>query len=113
MIGNKYSGKFILHWYSGSKRDLLDAVDYGFFFSINSALINSENGKSIVKNIPKERVLTETDGPFIKIFGKPAKPSDVSDIIQTLATVWGIGSSATSQQIIDNFRSLLEAPNKH
>ncbi|MBZ0301230.1 MAG: TatD family hydrolase, partial [Anaerolineae bacterium] len=33
MIGDNFPGRIILHWYSGSIRDLTSGLSYGFFFS--------------------------------------------------------------------------------
>ena len=49
----------IFHWYSGSLNVLKDIVNAGYYFSINSAMTQSDNGKKIIENIPKELILTE------------------------------------------------------
>src|SRR5688572_27935197 len=77
MIGNSYPGKIVLHWYSGSTSLLEKAISYGFYFSINTSMISSVKGREIIKQIPRDRLLTESDGPFVKASGRPARPSDV------------------------------------
>jgi len=64
IIGNCFPGKVILHWYSGSLKELERALSYGFYFSINYKMTKSANGKKIIEQIPTERILLETDGPF-------------------------------------------------
>ncbi len=66
MIGPHFPGKIILHWYSGSLRELDRAVSHGFFFSVNHTMTQSENGKKIINRLPPDRILLETDGPFCK-----------------------------------------------
>ena len=68
----------VLHWYSGSTSELDRAVSKGHYFSINPAMINSKSGKKIIDRIPPERILTETDGPFIELNDKEVLPRDVS-----------------------------------
>lgn len=55
----------ILHWFSGTQTQLQRAVRFGCYFSINSAMIKSENGRKIIQGIPIDRMLLESDAPFI------------------------------------------------
>lgn len=55
----------ILHWYSGTLKQLDRAIELGCFFSVNEYMLNSENGRSIVQKIPIDRLLLESDAPFI------------------------------------------------
>ncbi len=64
IIGNNYRFKPILHWFTGSNDELLEAVDAGFYFSINGAMMTSKRFIALLPLIPKERLLLETDSPF-------------------------------------------------
>ena len=64
IIGNNYRFKPILHWFTGSNDELLEAVDAGFYFSINGAMMTSKRFLALLPLIPKERLLLETDSPF-------------------------------------------------
>ncbi len=57
--------KCILHWYSGTLKQLDRAIELGCFFSVNEYMLNSANGRSIVQKIPIDRLLLESDAPFI------------------------------------------------
>jgi len=107
VIGKDYPGRIILHWYSGSIRELKRALSYGFHFSVNSAMIKSKKGRILTSKIPKDRLLTETDGPFIRISGEPAEPWHVSQIIESLSEIWSIGFDEARGQVLRNFRDLL------
>ena len=61
------AGIHVLHWFSGTKKQLQRAIDMGCWFSVGPAMILSMKGKDLVQLIPKERVLMESDGPFVKI----------------------------------------------
>lgn len=64
IIGNNYRFKPILHWFTGSNKELRDAVKAGFYFSVNGAMMTSKKFLSLLPSIPKERLLLETDSPF-------------------------------------------------
>jgi TatD DNase family protein len=59
------SCKCILHWYSGDVKQFERAVKMGCFFSVNLKMLESANGKKIVKKISSDRILVESDAPFI------------------------------------------------
>ena len=63
---NGFKGKVILHWFSGRLQDLEEAVDRGYFFSINPHMLKSRAGENIVSRIPVHKLLLESDAPFIK-----------------------------------------------
>jgi TatD DNase family protein len=101
------SSPVVLHWYSGPLEVIDDALTAGHFFSINPAMISSEKGQRIISRLPRERVLTETDGPFVKIAGKPVTPRDVAIVEQFLADRWSTKIADVQATVWDNFRTLL------
>ena len=88
-IGNNFPGSIVLHWYSGGVRDLEKGIEYGFYFSVNYAMLKSTRGRDLIKRIPFKRILTETDGPFVKVGSAPATSLHVPEILQSLANLWG------------------------
>jgi TatD DNase family protein len=56
--------------------------------------------------MPRDRVLTETDGPFARIGDGPAYPWDAAAAIPMLAAVWEISADDVAVQIHSNLKSL-------
>lgn len=54
----------IFHWYSGSASLIPAILERGYYFSVNEAMCSSSNGMAIIKKIPHELILTETDAPY-------------------------------------------------
>jgi len=68
ILGEYYcasKNKCILHWYTGSNAQLKRAIEMGCFFSINQRMLNTDKGKSIIHQIPSDRILLESDMPFV------------------------------------------------
>lgn len=107
MIGAGYPGTVILHWFSGPKSALDRSVEQGCYFSVNPTMLDAVAGRRILAAIPPERVLTETDGPFVTVHGHPARPSDIAQIIPQLARLWAIDAVTAARRIEDNFRQAL------
>lgn len=78
----------ILHWYSGPLQHIETAVDGGLFFSVNPAMLRSKSGQRIVAGLPRDRVVTETDGPYAKLAGRPCEPKDIASVVVGLARAW-------------------------
>lgn len=55
----------ILHWYTGTTKQLERAIDMGCYFSINESMIKSTSGQVTIQKIPVNRLLIESDAPFI------------------------------------------------
>lgn len=107
IIGSDFPGRVILHWYSGSLRELNQAVKSGFFFSVNSAMCKSNAGRKIIENIPLDRLLTESDGPFVKDQLIPCSPMSISQIVDALSELKGITSEQMKRQVYLNMHKLL------
>jgi TatD DNase family protein len=48
-------------------------------------MLKSEQRRNLVVSLPRERLLTETDGPFTITAGRPSSPTDVIFSLKTLA----------------------------
>ena len=55
---------YILHWFTGTMGELKRAVEMGCYFSINPRMFKTKSGIEIIKKIPIECVLLESDAPF-------------------------------------------------
>lgn len=97
----------VFHWFSGTIAVLRRALARGHFFSINPAMAGSPNGKKIIAALPPERVLTETDGPFVQVGGRPAVPSDVGLVEEYLAAVWKVQGPEARARVRENFLGLV------
>jgi len=99
----------ILHWYTGPLGLIEEALAAGLYFSINPAMLRSEKGRKVVATVPRNRALTESDGPFAKSHGHRAGPADMRALVSDLATVWGTGPQDARDQVYDNLADLYAA----
>ena len=101
------SGKPILHWFSGNYQELKRAIDIGCWFSVGPAMLRSKKGKKITSRIPRDKILTESDGPFGKLNKKPLTPMDMPKAIEILAQLWGEPIMVVNERLLNSFRNLL------
>ncbi len=82
--------RVILHWWTGQAGETQRAIKLGCYFSVNSAA-----HPHILAELPRDRVLTETDFPLTATIDPPvARPGGVDAILATLAQLWGCDANA-------------------
>jgi TatD DNase family protein len=100
-------GKVVLHWFTGSLADLRRGLDMGCFFSVNEAMLRSPRGCRLLAEIPDDRILTETDGPFVERDGESIGPGDVRQVLEAVATLRGLDPKKVQAQVVKNLTLLL------
>lgn len=100
------AGVPVLHWFSGSRRDLQRAIEQGCWFSVGPAMLNGERGRQLASLMPRDRILTESDGPFAQTEGRPLLPWDVARAQTVLADIWGSSEEEVGDQLISNLNRL-------
>lgn len=103
------AGKFILHWFSARPATIARAADMGCWFSIGSGMMLSKSGRDAVDAMPIDRVLPETDGPFVTSDGVPLVPGSGGSVYHDFAQLKSISSSEAERLMTANFRRLISA----
>ncbi len=97
----------VLHWFTGTKAEAARAAKGGMYFSINREMLRNERHRAMVASLPLDRLLTETDGPFVKIDGRIVRPSDVVMTIDELAQLRSLPASELAEIVVGNLKRLL------
>jgi len=103
------SSTLVLHWFSGTKAEARRASNLGCYFSINRAMLEGKR-RDLVQGLPTDRILTETDGPFTRDGERPARPSDVSETVSSLASLVKLSVQTVAEQLSSNLRTLIASP---
>jgi TatD DNase family protein len=107
-------GTVILHWFSGSKSEARRAAALGCWFSVNAQMLRNERMVEIIRSeMPSDRIITETDGPFTKTGKEPSRPADVPEAVRLLAVALGRDQIQQQAIILNNLRRLLERGPAH
>jgi len=100
------AGVAVLHWFSGSRRELQRAINQGCWFSVGPAMLTGERGRAMTAIMPRDRIFTESDGPFAQIDGRPLFPWDAATAQRTLADLWGVSEDEVRDQLVENLKRL-------
>ncbi|MFZ2586869.1 MAG: TatD family hydrolase [Alphaproteobacteria bacterium] len=102
---------FVLHCFTSSAAMAEAAVEMGGYISFSGVLTfkKSEELRLIASRLPRERVLVETDAPYLAPEpnrGRRCSPAMVAHTAACLAKVWGISDTETAQITAANTRRL-------
>lgn len=107
------SGAFkgVLHCFTGTKKLADTALDLGFYISASGVITfkNSQELRETFKSIPFERLLVETDAPYlapVPYRGKQNEPSFLPHTIKVLADIKGVSFEEMGKITSQNFKRL-------
>jgi TatD DNase family protein len=104
-----YSG--VIHCFTASGAFADAAMELGFYISI-SGIVTFKSAKDLQETaarLPLDRLLVETDSPFLAPVphrGKPCEPAFVADTARFLAELRGEGVEQLAAATSANFRAL-------
>lgn len=99
----------VLHWFSGTVQETRRAIAVGCWFSVGPGMIRGAKGRRILREMPMDKVLPETDGPFVRNGSVPFMPWDAMTIVGSIASVWNTSARQVRDQLKDNLVVLLGA----
>jgi TatD DNase family protein len=101
----------VIHCFTASAAFARIALDLGLYISI-SGIVTFKNARDLqatAKDLPAERLLIETDSPFLAPVphrGRPCEPAFVADTARFLAGLRETETERLAEQTADNFRAL-------
>lgn len=105
--------KAVLHCYTGGHALAMKAIGLGLSISFTGILTfkNSQSIRDIAAELPADRIMVETDAPYLapgKFRGKRNEPSFVVETAKVLAETRGVSLEEISHQTTENFFKLFD-----
>lgn len=103
----------VLHCFTESLEMAKSALDLGYMISF-SGIISFRNAvelREVVKAVPLERMLIETDSPYLAPVphrGKQNQPAYVADVAACVAELKGVAIEQVAEQTTANFHQLFK-----
>lgn len=107
-IVGESKNKIILHWFTGSNKELGRAIDKGYFFSVNSDMLVTKKGAALISVMPLDKLLIESDSPFTKRTRRDFTVEYFDDFYISVSKILGKSVKDTELMFSENFRTLLE-----
>lgn len=97
----------VMHWFTGTAAEARRAAELGCYFSINGQMLASDKDLRTVRSLPQDRILTETDGPFVPFGERHARPRDVAQTVSELASALDLPPKSVAKLVVGNLGRLL------
>ena len=112
-ILKQYDVKGVMHCYSGSKEMAKEFVKLGYYISLGGPVTfkNAHEPKEVAKIVPLERLLIETDCPYLTpepFRGKRNEPAYVVYTGKKICELRAIAEEEFKQQLVTNFDELFK-----
>lgn len=101
----------VFHVFTGSGEDAQKALTLGYYISFACTVTYPKNEplRQILKDLPLDRILTETDCPFLPpqaLRGQRNEPAHVKEVVKVIAEVKGISHEEVEKAVEDNSKTL-------
>jgi TatD DNase family protein len=101
----------VLHCFSSGRQLAETGIALGHYVSFSGIVTfkNSGNIREIARDLPADRILVETDAPYLAPpphRGKRNEPAFVANIAAALAEMRGVSRQALAEQTTENFHRL-------
>lgn len=107
-IVGESKNKIILHWFTGSKKELTRAIDKEYYFSINSDMLVTKKGAALISDIPLNKLLIESDSPFTKQTRNNFTVDYFDDFYMKASKILGKTVDEVELLFSENFKTLLK-----
>jgi TatD DNase family protein len=101
----------VLHCFTEDWEMAKAALDIGFYISLSGIVTfrNAEALREVARQVPVDRLLVETDSPYLAPVphrGKPNLPQYVREVAEYLAVLRGVSYEVLAEQTSNNFKRL-------
>lgn len=101
----------VFHSFTGNKDQAQKALDLNYFLGFSCIITypKNEHLREIIKTIPLEKILTETDCPFLppqSKRGQRNEPANVIEVVKTIAEIKAFSFEQVANQTLQNAKIL-------
>ena len=101
----------VIHCFSGNWETAKRYIDLGFFISFSGIVTfnRAEELREAARNVPFDRILVETDSPYLAPVphrGKPNEPANVKYVAEVVAKVRQVDMPTLENQLLKNTKTL-------
>lgn len=101
----------VIHSFTGTLEEAKKYLGLGFYLGFNGIITFTEQYDEIVRYVPLEKIMLETDGPYltpVPFRGKRNEPLYVKYVAEKIAGLKSLGYSQVVEQTFENTKKLFE-----
>jgi TatD DNase family protein len=104
---------FNFHFFAGSTEDMKNIIEVGGTLSFTGVLTFTHDYDEIVKSAPLEKIMSETDCPYVSPVphrGKRNEPVFVIEVVKAIAKIRGEDEEKVRMVLLENARKFFSLP---
>lgn len=101
----------VLHFFTGTTTDAKQLLDMGFYFTFGGLITYNKSFDEVIKFIPLDKILLETDAPFVSpelYRGNRNEPSYIIEVAKKMAELKGVSFEEICKQTTENAKKVFE-----
>lgn len=108
ILDAEYKGRTaLLHCFTGTMEEAKEAINRGYYVSFSGIVTFKNSGplREVAKYVPLDRLLIETDSPYLapqSKRGKVNEPANVTEVAETIARVLNLSLAEVAEQTKEN-----------
>jgi TatD DNase family protein len=96
-----------MHAFDGRASAAIQGVEAGFFFSVPPSVVRSKQKQKLVRRLPLEAILLETDSPVLGPTPQERnEPANLRVSLRSVAEIKGIAEEAVAEAVVENQKKL-------
>ena len=102
---NNYSGKAVFHFFTGTIEQAQYILGQGFYLGFSGVITYGNKLDEIIKSVPLEKILIETDAPYVAPIpyrGKRNEPAYVIEVAKKIANIKNLSLEEIKRQTFQN-----------
>jgi len=102
---NNYSGKAVFHFFTGTIEQAQYILGQGFYLGFSGVITYGNKLDEIIKSLPLEKILIETDAPYVAPIpyrGKRNEPAYVIEVAKKIANIKNLSLEEIKRQTFQN-----------
>ncbi|RLE51055.1 MAG: hypothetical protein DRJ33_06580, partial [Candidatus Methanomethylicota archaeon] len=101
----------LMHAFDGSANYAVNAAKRGYFFSIPTSVWFSQQKQKLVKRLPLENLLVETDAPVLSpVKNARNEPANLHYAIRKIAEIKRVSLEKVAEVTYENAKNLFRLP---
>ena len=109
MLESSTKKKIVMHCFSGKKTIAKKIADNGWFLTVPTIVVRSQQFQDIARNVPLSQLFPETDSPYLSPYKERMnEPAYVTESYQKIAEIKGMDIDEVINNIYINWKRVFE-----
>lgn len=109
-LNERNAHSVLMHAFDGRASVALQGVEAGYYFSIPPSVVRSKQKQKLVRQLPLESILLETDSPVLGPTSQERnEPANLRVSLCSVAEIKGLSEEEVAEAVIENQRKLFKS----